>query len=627
MSLNKERKKFFIIGFTGPIGVGCSTAAKFLGTKLELIKFVEELLLERERKEINEKINGLYKKYFNHEISEEEFFELKSLLKRRLFLSELHFQFKDCCSERFNLKYLSFSQTILIEFVENFIINKTNKTDIYEKFLNILKKDHKNVIEKIYKSKEKLSKFNKIPDLWKKLKEKKYKWEDNDKELFKEYLNYIQNLYQKLKPSTTNKEIFTKEFFDTRNFFQKLGLIFRLYGSYILEDLDPVFTLAFRLNLLIKYFRNVAENKIDRFVIESFRNPFEVDFFRRRYYEFYLFSIFAKFDTRRKRYPLIEEKELKNLDYIDQKKIVDDEFKTFIENIKKVLNKEDSEIKIALPDTKSCVDMSDIAINNNDNIKIFYEKILKYFLLILNPGAFIPDKDEVYMNAAYLFSLMSTCISRKVGAIIVNKKGYVIGVGCNDVGPNQIGCIYRFVKDFKENEDFIKNYGEDFSNFILEKIGYYSEEQVELIDRPFCFSDIFSEFKYSENKNKSKDIKQKIKDFRFIRSLHAEENAILQTAETGGFSLEGSTIYITTFPCELCAKKIARVGITRIVYVEPYPKSLAEELFFNDNREKIIIEQFEGVKPHSFFKLYKPLYDKKDFFEFIKNPRVKNLIV
>ena len=262
---------------------------------------------------------------------------------------------------------------------------------------------------------------------------------------------------------------------------------------------------------------------------------------------------------------MIEKNKFESLDYIDQKGL-DKEFKKFIEEIKIISDKNNKEeIRIALPDTKACVDISDIAINNNDDDKkIFYEKILKYFLLILNPGAFPPEEDEVYMNTAYLFSLMSTCISRKVGALIVNKKGYVIGIGFNDVGPNQIGYVYRFVKDFKENKTFIENYGGDFANFLLDKIGFISEEQVELIDIPFCFSDIYSDFKIQNIGLLDTKGDFKHKEFRYIRSLHAEENAILQIAETGGFSLADSTIYVTTFPCELCAKKIARVGIRRL---------------------------------------------------------------
>lgn len=49
-----------------------------------------------------------------------------------------------------------------------------------------------------------------------------------------------------------------------------------------------------------------------------------------------------------------------------------------------------------------------------------------------------------------------------------------------------------------------------------------------------------------------------------IRTIHAEENAILQAAEFG-ISVKGGTIYCKMVPCYRCAMKIVRVGIVRVV--------------------------------------------------------------
>lgn len=48
-----------------------------------------------------------------------------------------------------------------------------------------------------------------------------------------------------------------------------------------------------------------------------------------------------------------------------------------------------------------------------------------------------------------------------------------------------------------------------------------------------------------------------------IRTIHAEENAILQAARQG-ISLLNSTLYCTMTPCKSCAMKIIRVGITKV---------------------------------------------------------------
>jgi dCMP deaminase len=46
--------------------------------------------------------------------------------------------------------------------------------------------------------------------------------------------------------------------------------------------------------------------------------------------------------------------------------------------------------------------------------------------------------------------------------------------------------------------------------------------------------------------------------------LHAEKNAILNSKE----NLEGWTLYVTLFPCVLCATIIIQSGIKRVVYGE-----------------------------------------------------------
>lgn len=54
-----------------------------------------------------------------------------------------------------------------------------------------------------------------------------------------------------------------------------------------------------------------------------------------------------------------------------------------------------------------------------------------------------------------------------------------------------------------------------------------------------------------------------------VRTLHAEENAILQCAKDG-IRLEGATIYSKMVPCYNCAMRIVRVGIKRVVAKKRY---------------------------------------------------------
>jgi dCMP deaminase len=59
-----------------------------------------------------------------------------------------------------------------------------------------------------------------------------------------------------------------------------------------------------------------------------------------------------------------------------------------------------------------------------------------------------------------------------------------------------------------------------------------------------------------------------------VRTLHAEQNAIIQGA-LHGVDVSGSTIYVTHQPCLTCAKMIINAGIVRVVYAGNYPDEIA----------------------------------------------------
>jgi dCMP deaminase len=60
-------------------------------------------------------------------------------------------------------------------------------------------------------------------------------------------------------------------------------------------------------------------------------------------------------------------------------------------------------------------------------------------------------------------------------------------------------------------------------------------------------------------------------------AVHAEQNAIIQAARLG-VSLIGATMYVTHFPCSICAKMIINSGIKRIVYINDYPDDFSPKL-------------------------------------------------
>lgn len=62
-----------------------------------------------------------------------------------------------------------------------------------------------------------------------------------------------------------------------------------------------------------------------------------------------------------------------------------------------------------------------------------------------------------------------------------------------------------------------------------------------------------------------------------IRTIHAEQNAIVQAA-LYGVSTEGATCYVTASPCVTCANLLVAAGVVRVVYGEQYTNSLGEDV-------------------------------------------------
>ena len=131
-----------------------------------------------------------------------------------------------------------------------------------------------------------------------------------------------------------------------------------------------------------------------------------------------------------------------------------------------------------------------------------------------------PSWDEYFLEISSLVSQRSTCLRRKVGALIV-KDRRILATGYNGSPSGithceEVGCLRV-------------------------KLKVPSGQRHEL-----------------------------------CRGLHAEQNALLQAALYGVSSKE-STLYITNQPCIICAKMIINAGIREVVIVGSYPDEMAAE--------------------------------------------------
>ena len=575
---------FYIVGFTGPIGSGCTTLAK------NIEKFTPSLWLQKRKKELEIELrNTSIQMNGEAKITELEAMNkvLERYLEERVYIREV-LKFEDP-----KFKYISISTMIV-----KYVLECINTED----YIN-WKKDNGKVAEKIEECYEN----------WKVVLEiyngcKDFKVLDNKQ------LQDIDSMFMaldelKLELKDADYKVDDKD--DCVSYLQYFGDNIRKSGTAFSSKLDMekvkdnVETIPREVNRYIKFSRNRSENRSNFFLVDSFKNPYDVSYFRDRYAHFYLISLYADKKVRFNR--------IKNLYHNIEEEKVANEF----EDIDKHDNGSNNlPCEIYLQNVARCCYLSDIAINNNINSqelnKEMVYRVIRYLALIISPGCTVPTKEELYMNLAYSLSLKSTCISRKVGAVITDINGSVLGMGWNDVANSQIGCGIRMNKDLRNTSLYAV---EIFKELGIEE--YLSEDEEEA----FCFKDILSRKKIVE-KIKGTDICEKcedelehrfnIKRLEYCRSLHAEENALLQIAARGGNGVRNGTIYTTTFPCELCAKKIYQSGIKKIVFTEPYPKSISENVFLKDGINKIEIEQFEGVKSNSYYKLFKQDIDKKE---------------
>ncbi len=83
------------------------------------------------------------------------------------------------------------------------------------------------------------------------------------------------------------------------------------------------------------------------------------------------------------------------------------------------------------------------------------------------------------------------------------------------------------------------------------------------------------------------DVGCKIVDGHCVRTIHAEQNALLQCARFG-IATEGAHLYVTHQPCLQCTKSLIQAGIAEIFYETPYREdAYAKELL-----------KFAGVSVH-----------------------------
>lgn len=328
-------------------------------------------------------------------------------------------------------------------------------------------------------------------------------------------------------------------------------------GNKLREEHGPDF-------LAKKAYEIICQSSDDKWIVDSIRNTHEIEFLKKEVGTFYVIAAWADQETRWKR---VEKKYSR-----DKVAFEDDDTRDSRENF-------ETGQQVTL-----CYQMADIIIINgkdikstgSDDFKALEQKTERFIDIIEGRESFVPSEIETLMAMAYANSVRSSCSQRKVGALIIDDFGNVFSSGYNEVPTFERSCR--------------QEYGICYRKYLRNK---FSEELTDIIQD-------------EETKNRvAAVVKGHFKALDYCRALHAEENAIVNMARLGGTkNLDDATLYTTTYPCNMCANKIAQVGIRHLVYFGPYPQEEAKAILQTHHVEQI---PFEGITFNGYFRFMEVL--------------------
>jgi deoxycytidylate deaminase len=384
------------------------------------------------------------------------------------------------------------------------------------------------------------------------------------------------------------------------------------YDSYInyANKLREVFGLNYALSMFCcaaaRNFRRQLEDDVDKpvkhqaYVFDQFKRKEELDLLRQIYGRlFIVVSVYSERETRLQNLVNRIASDHSEARLADEHKVI----------ASKLMQRDQAEegldygqgLEDAFPTADLFIDIDD---------QPSAEKLIRRFLdAFFGSNAMSPTHDEYGMYLARTTSLRSVDLSRQVGAAVFSPTHEVLSLGCNEV-PKPLGGTYwtddegdarDIQKGFDSNERIKRSLLVDFTKRLKEN-GFLKGETKEIDVARFIVTE-------TSRGGKLRDA-QLMDLLEFGRMIHAEMSAICDAAR-GGHSIRGATLYCTTFPCHMCAKHIIAAGVKRVVYIEPYPKSYAEQLHHDaiivgrsKSEDKVVFEPFIGISPHRYRDLF-----------------------
>lgn len=355
------------------------------------------------------------------------------------------------------------------------------------------------------------------------------------------------------------------------------------------------------------------------FVIDSLKNPEEIKTLRRVYGDnFYVISVYSKEPDREARLANKIATSCQSTviqDHKDRAQIV------IQQDLKRGNSGLTQNVENTFPKADFFVSVGE---GSSGQIKRFVE-------LIFGEPFITPTLPEYAMSLAKTAALRSCDLSRQVGAAIVNDDGAILSTGCNDV-PYPGGGMFFEGRHGNDNRDYVIKADPNFSEIsdVFSEIvkafrgaQLFSHDVKELDDAEIVRRLLHGEWREHMVDTRVRNL------IEFGRVVHAEMHALSEAARFGR-AVAGSTLYCTTFPCHICARHIIASGITKVVFIEPYPKSLTKKLYVreittDESRGELAhpvrFEPFVGVAPSLYQKAFGSRHRKGDSGEIVELKR------
>ncbi len=280
----------------------------------------------------------------------------------------------------------------------------------------------------------------------------------------------------------------------------------------------------------------------------------------------------------------------------------------------RLLKRDEAESGDSGQNVRDTFPLADIIVDSTQETRMT-ESLSRFIELLFGNTFHTPAKDEQGMLCADGAAFRSASLARQVGAALCRDDGTVIGLGVNEV-PKFGGGLY-WDDDSFDGRDFRSGY--DTSDRMRENL------LADILDR-LQRNQWLAESKKTTHVTEM--VKEALRDGKdgeqpimkgaqftstidFARAVHAEMAAITDAARHG-VATKDCVLYTTTFPCHDCAKHIVAAGIKRVVYLEPYVKSLVGELYSDsivvDGEglcgNKVPFEPFVGIAPKRYSELF-----------------------